>query len=173
MSFHNGTSVGLVSFLALNFGKQDCQVERANSTGQIFSRAISNLMNVILEGKVTFVTPPYNFGAKLIALKKLNGGLRPLPVGNLFRRLSAKFAVYHVFESRQARYGSRQVRVDSKTGAGLASHVFRGLNESSQPNENVISKPDIESFFTSTNRQFMLSKTFKTHPEVYNDSHSA
>ena len=51
-------------------------------------------------------------------------------------------AGYHVFESRQARYGSRQVGVGTKKGAGLASHVFRCLIENPQPKENVILKID-------------------------------
>ena len=116
---------------------------------------------------------PYFFGAKLIALKKPDGGLRPIAVGNTFRRLSAKCAGYHVFESRQARYGNRQVGVGTKRGAELASHVFRCLIESPQPKENVILKIDFENAFNSINRQFMLEKVFEIHPEVYKYSHSA
>ena len=90
-----------------------------------------------------------------------------------FGRLSAKCAGYHVFESRQARYGNRQVGVGSKRGAELASHVFRCLIESTQPKENVILKIDSENAFNSINRQFMLEKVFEIHPEVYKYSHSA
>ena len=46
--------------------------------------------------------------------KKTEGGLRPIAVGNAFRRLSANCAGYHAFESRQARYGSRQVCVGGR-----------------------------------------------------------
>ena len=92
-------------------------------------------MNVILEGKVPFELRPYFFGAKLIALKKPDGGLRPIAEGNIFTRFSANCAGYHVFESRQARYGNRQVGVGTKRGAELASHVFRCLIESPQSKE--------------------------------------
>ena len=71
-------------------------------------------MNVILEGKVPFELGLYFFDVKLFALKKLDGGLRPIAVGNTFRRLSAKCAGYHVFEKRQGRYGKRQVGVGTK-----------------------------------------------------------
>ena len=153
-----------------NFERFDCQVERANWTEV---RASTNLVNVILEGKVPFELRPYFFGAKLIALKKPDGGLRPIAIGNTFRRLSAKCAGYHDFESRQARYGNRQVGVGTKRGAELASHVFRCLIESPQPKENVILKIDFENAFNSINRQFMLEKVFEIHPEVYKYSHSA
>ena len=102
MSFPNSSSAGLdgVSPQVLN---------NLTATELNFLRASTNLVNVILEGKVPFELWPYFFGAKLIALKKPDGGLRPIAAGNTFRRLSAKCAGYHVFESRQARYGSRQV----------------------------------------------------------------
>ena len=81
--------------------------------------------------------------------------------------------MHHVFESRQARYGNRQVGVGTKRGVELASHVFRCLIESPQPKVNVILKIDFENAFSSINQQFMLEKTFEIHPEVYKYSHSA
>ena len=54
------------------------------------------------------------FGAKLIALKKSDGGLRSIAVGNTFRRLSAKCTGFHNFQSRQARCGNQQVGVGTK-----------------------------------------------------------
>ena len=87
-------------------------------------------------------------------------------------RLSAKCAGYHLFESRQARYGNRQVGVGTKRGHVLASHVFCWLIESPQPKENVILKVDFENAFNSKNRHFMLEKGFEVHPEDYKYSHS-
>ena len=86
---------------------------------------------MILEGKVPLELRSYLFGAKLSAL------LRPITVGNTFCRLSAKCAGYHVFESRQANYGSLQVGVGTERGTEMASHVFRYLIESPQHKENV------------------------------------
>ena len=69
------------------------------------------------ERKVLFELRPYLFGAKLVALKQAEGELRPITVGNTFCHLSKKCAGYHVFESRHARYGSRQVGVGTKKRA--------------------------------------------------------
>ena len=135
-------------------------------TGLNFLGALTNLVNVILEGKVPFELRRYFFGAKLIALKKPEGRLRPIAVGNTFRRLSPNFAGNHVFELRQARYGNRQVGVGTKRGFKLALHVFRCLIESTQPKENVNLKFDFENAFNSINRQFMPEKIFEIHPEV-------
>ena len=59
---------------------------------------------MILEGKVPSELRPYFFGAKLIALKKPDRGLRSITV---FCRFSAKCVEYHVFESRHKQSGSR------------------------------------------------------------------
>ena len=65
-------------------------------------------MDVILEGKVPFELRTYFFGAELIVLNKTDGAIGTFAVDNVFRRL---------FESRQARHGSRQVGVAAKRDA--------------------------------------------------------
>ena len=101
----------------------DLTAKLNGQTGLIFLRDLTNLMNVIPEGKVPFELRPYFLGAKLFALKKPDGGHRLLTVCNTFRRLSAKCAGYHVFESRQAKYGNRLVGVGTK-GALNWPHLF-------------------------------------------------
>ena len=90
MSFPNGSSAALdgISPQVL----KNLTAKLNGQIGIIFLRALTNLVNVILEGKVSFELRPYFFGANLIALKKPDGGLRPIAVGNTFRRLSAKCA---------------------------------------------------------------------------------
>ena len=98
ISFHNGSRAGLDGI-----SPQILKGLTAKSNGQFglnFLRALTNLVNVILEGKTPFELRPYFFGPKLIALKNFHRGLRPTAVGNTFRRLSAKCAGYHVFELR-------------------------------------------------------------------------
>ena len=128
MSFPNGSSAGFdgISPHVL----KDLTAKSNGQTGLNFLRALTNLVNVILERKVPFGLRPYFFGAKLIALKKPDGGFRPIAVGNTFRRLSAKCAGYHVFESRQTRCGNRKVGEGTKRGPELALPVFRCLIES-------------------------------------------
>ena len=119
MSFPNGSSAGLDGIsphvLKVLTAKSNEQ------TGLGFLGALTNLVIVILGGKVPFELRPYFFGAKLIALKKPEGGLCPIAVGKTFLRLFAKCAGYHVFESRQAKYGSRQIGVGTKRAAEVVS----------------------------------------------------
>ena len=149
ISFPYGSSAGLdgISLQVL----KDLTAKSNGQTGLNFLRALTNLVKVILEGNVPFELRPYFFGAKLSALKKPDGGLRPIALGNTFRRISAKCDGYHVFESRPARYGSRRVGVGTKKGAEMTSHVFRCLIENPQPKENVILKIDFGNAFNSIN----------------------
>ena len=68
MSFSNGASARLdgnsSQILTDSTAKSNVQ------TGRDFLKAVTNLVKVILEGKVSFEIRPYFFGAKLIALKK-------------------------------------------------------------------------------------------------------
>ena len=165
MSFPNGSSAGLDGILP-----QIVKVLTAKSNrpdGLSFFGALKKTCEYDFRRKVRFELRPYFFGAKLIALKKPDGGLRPITVGNFFHRLSAKCAGYHVFESRQARYVIRQVVVGFKRGAELASHVFRCLIEIPLPKENVILRNDFESASNSMNRQLTLAKNLEINPEVY------
>ena len=171
MSFPNGSSARLDGISPQILKNLTAKLN--GQTGLKFFRVLTKLVNVILEGKVLFELRPYFFVAKLIALKKPDGGLRSIAVGITFHRLSAKCAGYCAFESRQARYGNRQVGVGTKRDAELASHVFRCLIESPQSKENVILKIDFENAFNSINWQFLLEKVFEIHPEVYKYSHSA
>ena len=145
MSFIIGSSAGLDGIAPQLL--KDLTAKSNGQFGMNFLRALTNLPNVILEGKVLCELRSYFCGAKLIALKKPDGGLRPLVVGNTFHPLSAKCFGHHVFDSREARYGNRQVGVGTKRGAEMASHVFRGLIENPQPKGNVILKLDFENAF--------------------------
>ena len=156
---------------APSFERLDCQVERANWTE--VSESPNKSCECDSRRESTFRTSAELLWCETNCAKKPDGGRRPIAVGNILRLLSAKCAGYHVFESRQARYGSRQVGVCTKRGAELASHVFRCLIERPQPKKCVFLKIDFQNAFISINRQFTLEKTFETHPEVYKYSHSA
>ena len=82
MSFPNNSSARLDGISPQIL--KDLTTKSNRQTGLNFLRALTNLVNVILEGKVHFELRPYCFGVKLIALKKPDGGLRPYAVGNTY-----------------------------------------------------------------------------------------
>ena len=67
MSFPNGSSAGSDGILPKIL--KDLTAKSNRQPGLNFLRALTNLLNVIFQGKVPFELRPYFFGAKLIALK--------------------------------------------------------------------------------------------------------
>ena len=59
-------------------------------------RSITNLTNKILRGDVSDYAVKLLFSSNLTALKKKDGGIRPVAVGNVFRRLADKVGCYAV-----------------------------------------------------------------------------
>ena len=66
--FPIGSTAGFGFILPQIFEKLTAKAN--GQTGLFFLRALTNLVNVILEGKVPFELRPHFFGAKLFALKK-------------------------------------------------------------------------------------------------------
>jgi hypothetical protein len=51
---------------------------------------LTDFVNFILAGNTPYFIRPVFFGARLVALKKPDGGIRPIAIGNSLRRLCAK-----------------------------------------------------------------------------------
>ena len=154
---------------ALRFETFDCRVERANWTE--FSLSHNKPCERDSQGKSTIRTSAVLLWCETSCAEKARWRTSPYRVGDTFRRLAANCARYHVFESRQARYGSRQVGVGTIRCAELASQVFRFSIGRPQPKEMVILKTNVENAFNSINQQFVLAKTFEIHPDVYKFSY--
>ena len=64
-------------------------VSKSNgSAGLNFLKSLTKMINLIGDGKIPISLRPFFFGAKLIALIKIDGGLRPIVIGNTLRRIS-------------------------------------------------------------------------------------
>ena len=83
--------------ISLKFLK-DLTANSNEQTGLRNPKASTNLVDVLLEGTVNEDQQTYFFAAKLIALKKFDGGVGPMAIDNNFRRLSVKSAEHQVFE---------------------------------------------------------------------------
>ena len=58
--------------------------------------SITDLVNCMAAGKVPDVVAPYLCGATLHAGLKKDGGIRPIAVGNIFRRLTSKCIMFNI-----------------------------------------------------------------------------
>ena len=131
-------------------------------------RSITNLTNKILRGDVSYYAVKLLFSSNLTALKKKDGGIRPIAVSNVFRRLAAKVWCYAVSRAVSHELLSIQLGVSVKGGAEAAVHAVRTFittNIDSSDNK-VIVKLDMMNAFNSVRRDHVLQTCLDRTPEI-------
>ena len=88
-------------------------------------RSTTNLTNKIQRGDFSDYAVKLLFSSNLTALRKKDGGIRPIAVGNMFRRLAAKVGCYAVFRAVSHELSPIQLGVSVKGGAEAAVHAVR------------------------------------------------
>jgi hypothetical protein len=98
------------------------------SAGEAGQRALSSitlLCNFLLSAKIINEMCPFIFGASLCALKKKDGGIRPIAIGNIFRRLAAKIGCYKLQSDLHSYLTPNQLGVATKLGCESCIHSVR------------------------------------------------
>ena len=170
-SFPSGSSGG-PSLLVPQLYK-DLIGKSNGSVGNEFVQKLTSVLNIVLEGKVPVGLRPFFFGAKLIGLRKKDGGIRPIAVGNTLRRICSKCVSSFATDQRRIDFHGTQFGCGTSRGAETAAHVFRNLIENEQNPENVILKMDFKNAFNSLKRDKILDTVFRKRRQVYNYTHSA
>lgn len=134
--------------------------------------AITSLTNLLLAGTCPDQVRASLFGGTLLALRKSLGGLRPIVIGYLWRRLAAKcanaFAVPRVVEY----LSPRQVGVGVPGGCEAAVHAARRfLGEMAE--DSILIKLDFSNAFNSLYRDRMLDSIYTLLPELAHFCHLA
>ena len=156
MSFPNGSAAGPDKTVPQIF--KDLVSKSNGSAGLNFLKSLTKLINLIGDGKTPEPLRPFFFGAKLIALIKIDGGLRPIAIGNTLRRIASKCAGSKALSEQQNFFGNVQVGCSTKRGAEIAAHSFRNLIErDDNPKCTVLLKLDFKKAFKSLNRETMLN----------------
>ena len=129
---------------------------------------LTNLVNVMLQGRLPAHIARIVYGGRLIALSKKQGGIRPITVGYVLRRIVAKCANHSVLESVSRGLLPRQFGVGVKGGIEAAVHVTRRFFELHADDENVVTvKIDFKNAFNSVRRDTMLAAVAKVAPGIY------
>ena len=87
--------------------------------------AITALTNLALGGRIPDFVVRAFYGASLIALRKPGGGLRPIAIGSVFRRIAAKVAVASVSARIGAELRPAQLGVATRNGCEAAVLAVR------------------------------------------------
>ena len=172
MSFPNGSAADPDKIVPQIL--KDLVSKSNGSAGINFLKSLTKLINLFGDCKIPEPLKPVFFGAKLIALIKIDGGLRPIAIGNTLRRIASKCAGSKALSERQNFFGNLRVGCGAKRGAEIAAHSFRNLTERyDKPKCTVLLILDFKKAFNSLNRETMLNHVYSNRPQLYNYTHCA
>ena len=126
---------------------------------------LTKLATIMLRSKITPAVCPTLYGAALTALRKKDGGIRPITVGNVLRRLAGKIVSHRVMSVMGALVGPAQLGYGIRGGCEAAVHATRTFLEE-LGNIRVLLKMDFRNAFNTVHRDAML-RAVQTHLPHY------
>ena len=130
-----------------------------------FLVSLTEFINLVIQGKVPLCARPFFFGATLTGLSKKDGGVRPIAVGCVMRRLAAKCLCNSVFEKMGSLLFPHQLGFGTALGAEAAVHAARSYLSNLQDSHLII-KLDFRNAFNSIRRDLMLHSVLTKAPEL-------
>ena len=108
--------------------------------------SLTSLVNTFLNGQISDFARILFFSANLTALRKKDGGIRPIAVGNILRRLASKVANHFASNKVANFFRPFQQGVSVKNACEAAVHSARIITK--LPNY-ILAKLDIKNAFNS------------------------
>ena len=133
-----------------------------------FISALTSVVQLLINGNAPASLAHLLAGARLIALKKDDNGIRPIAIGEILRRLVSKIAFNHVYPSLSAIFHNSQLGVGSKGGCEAIAHTMTSLMATLTPearNTVVLLQIDWENAFNSFRRTPMFEEVRKLNDE--------
>ena len=127
--------------------------------------AVTDFVNFILRGNVPTTVRGTLFGANLLAITKKNGGIRPIAVGYVWRRLTAKVACSYAKDVSVSLLSPRQLGFGIPNGAETAVHAARRFVDYMEQGQLLI-KVDFQNAFNTLRRDAILEAVVKHFPEL-------
>ncbi|XP_047029514.1 uncharacterized protein LOC124637199 [Helicoverpa zea] len=162
-SFRSGSAGGLDGLTPQHL--KDLTCSSAGEAGESLLKELTALINLMLSGNVNGAVIDVLYGANLCALRKKDGGIRPIAVGCTYRRIAAKFGCAYYKETLAAKFQPLQLGFGSKGGCEAAVHALSTYVNSGKG--EVILKVDIRNAFNSVNRDTLLTEVKNEIPKLY------
>ena len=127
-------------------------------------QSLTRLVNVMVKGEVPTEIAPFLSGARLHAANKKDGGIRPIAIGNLLRRLVAKCCASKLQDKAAAVLGPHQLGVGVPGACEGIVHTVRKLLEA-DPSLFCL-QVDLVNAFNLVNRDAAMEAVLQNFPEV-------
>ena len=166
-SFNSGTAGGLDGLRPRHL--QDMVAREVGAEAEALLQAITRLCNFIFQSGVPADFTHIFYGGKLTALSKKDGGVRPVAVGLLFRRLCSKLATASAREDAVSFLRPLQVGFGVRGGCEAAIHAARSfvVEGRHQSDPFVLLKLDFKNAFNCIRRDKILFTVFEKFPKIY------
>jgi hypothetical protein len=130
--------------------------------------ALTSVINLIARAEVCGEVIPWLTGAVLMALKKKDGGIRPVAIGEVLRRIAGKCASTYIAEDAREFFEPHQVGVAVPCGAEAVIHAWRHVMEKNADNPRFVGiKVDLTNAFNMVDRQRFLDLCRQHFPSIY------
>ena len=156
LSMPTGSSGGLDGVRPLHL--RQLTATESMEAGKRLLTALTSLCNLVLAGKVPQCARDGLFSASLCALRKKDGGIRPIAVGSALRRLPARIAARAASDLPGLELRPVQLGIGTQQGCEAAVHGVREFVTSSEAAATrIVVKVDVRNAFNSVRRDAMLS----------------
>ena len=124
---------------------KDLVAPQTAEAGRRLLKALANLCSKLLRGQIPQHARDLRFAVNITALRKKDGGILPIAVGNVFRRLASKVAANSVMQELRRQLPPVQLGVGVSGGCETAVHTVRAFIQSQVvPGNNVLIKLDMK-----------------------------
>ena len=127
---------------------------------------LASVTLLLAQGAVPECLSRHLAGAKLFAADKKDGGVRPIAVGEILRRLTAKCLCHTAKDHARRVLWPLQVGCGSPLGAEVAIHVIRQWCTRNASENKVLLKIDFKNAFNTLDRQAILREVREHFPEL-------
>ena len=126
--------------------------------------SLTFLVNTFLNGQISDFARILFFSANLTALRKKDGGIRTIAVGNILRRLASKVANHFASHKVSNLLRPVQLGVSVKNSCEAAVHSARIITKSQN---YILAALDIQNAFNSIRRDILLRKCLINFAEIF------
>ena len=136
-------------------------------TSGTLHRHLAAVIALLANGQACESVAPVLCVAHLVAVPKPKGGVRPIAIGELLRRLTGKCLMSQLHTSARQHFFPAQVGVAVSGGAEAAVHAVRAwLDRHSHSQNKVLLKLDFENAFNTISRDHVLSAVRSHFPAL-------
>ncbi|CAE7316738.1 unnamed protein product [Symbiodinium sp. CCMP2592] len=118
---------------------------------------LTAVLNLLAQGQACPTAAATLAGAGLVAIPKPHGGVRPIAIGEVLRRLTGKCLMHHVRNAAREHFFPAQLGVAVPAGAEVAVHSVRAWMDRHAAGRKILLKLDFENAFNCIKREAVFA----------------